>query len=144
MNELRAQLRQALSDVFGLYIQAHIFHWNVEGADFFTYHKMFEDIYQDVYDSIDPLAEHLRAVGGYTHPTPSAIFTDSTESTGMITSSSEMVKVLINMNAAVVVSLTNAEREATEAKQIGVANFLADRIDAHMKWNWFLRASRGN
>jgi DNA-binding ferritin-like protein len=30
---------------------------------------------------------------------------------------------------------------ANESNQQGIANFIAERIDMHQKWNWFLKAS---
>ena len=65
MDELRAQLKETLATVFSFYLKAHNFHWNVEGPFFYEYHKMFGDIYEDVYSSIDGIAENLRKIGTY-------------------------------------------------------------------------------
>ena len=34
--------------------------------------------------------------------------------------------------------------QANEERQQGVANFVAERIDAHQKWSWQLRVSIKN
>jgi DNA-binding ferritin-like protein len=44
-------------------------------------------------------------------------------------------------NSAMLVCLNSAFRVASAANQQGIANFIAERIDMHQKWNWQLRAS---
>ena len=53
--------KQAFADSFIFYLQAHYYHWNVEGRHFSQDHKLFETIYIDVQASLDKFAEHLRA-----------------------------------------------------------------------------------
>ncbi len=38
----------------------HIFHWNVKGKDFLSYHKFFEESYKELLEQKDKLAEYLR------------------------------------------------------------------------------------
>ena len=66
MNEvpdLNEELTELLADVVSFYFRAHGAHWNVKGSDFSEYHKLFSEIYEDVYSSIDPIAENLRKLG---------------------------------------------------------------------------------
>ena len=35
-----------MADTFKFYIRAHGYHWNVEGPDFYQYHKLLEEIYE--------------------------------------------------------------------------------------------------
>jgi starvation-inducible DNA-binding protein len=67
MSALTDSLKTVLSDAVTMYFTAHGFHWNVEGQDFSQYHDLFADIYEDVYSSIDPLAEDIRKLGEYSH-----------------------------------------------------------------------------
>jgi 5-methylcytosine-specific restriction endonuclease McrA len=41
MEELSKALKIAFASEFSFYLKAHYFHWNVEGADFSQYHKLF-------------------------------------------------------------------------------------------------------
>ncbi len=66
MDELIKAMKIAFSTEFSFYLKAHYFHWNVEGPDFQEYHKLFETIYEEVYESIDPFAENIRKLGSYT------------------------------------------------------------------------------
>ena len=61
--DLIEELTEALADVVSFYFRAHGAHWNVIGPDFSEYHNLFNEIYEDVYSSIDPLAENLRKLG---------------------------------------------------------------------------------
>lgn len=38
----------------------HMFHWNVHGKDFLSYHKFFEEAYAELLEQKDVLAEYLR------------------------------------------------------------------------------------
>ena len=60
------ELNELLADVISFYFKAHSAHWNVMGPDFAEYHSLFESIYSDVYESVDPIAENVRklAMGG--------------------------------------------------------------------------------
>ena len=66
MDELRTAIKVLLANTTVMYYKAHQFHWNVEGIEFTQYHEFFEDIYTDVYGSIDPIAELLRKLDDYT------------------------------------------------------------------------------
>lgn len=143
MNELKAQLKETLATVFSFYLKTANFHWNVEGPDFYQYHKLFQDIYSDVYDSIDPIAEHLRAIGTYA-PASYKRFTElsTVEDALEPMSATAMVDKLYDDNTKVIDSLNKSFTEAEKNNLQGLMNFLAARIEQHNKWGWFLRATK--
>lgn len=143
MDELKRQLKETFAVVFSLYLKAANFHWNVEGPDFFLYHKLFNEIYDDIYGSIDPLAEHLRAIGTYV-PANLKRITELTmiEDALEPIPASDMIARLHDDNVAVVKSLTKSFAEAEKHNLQGLMNFLAARIEQHNKWSWFLRATK--
>ena len=51
-----------------------------------------------------------------------------------------MIAELLNDNAKVIQSLTNAYKEAESAGHIGLSNFLQERLDRHAKHGWMLTA----
>ena len=143
MDELKKQLKHTFATVFSFYLKAANFHWNVEGADFYQYHKLFEDIYTDAYNSIDPLAEHCRTIGTYAPGSLARIqeltaVADVTE----VLSADKMIEMLSDNNGTVIDSLSKSFDEAQKHNLQGLMNYLADRIDQHQKWGWFLRASK--
>lgn len=143
MDELRKQLKETLATVFSFYLKAHNFHWNVEGPLFFEYHKLFQQIYEDVFESVDDLAENLRKIGTYA-PGSYTRFSELSKIVDCIDvpSQTEMVEQLLSDNVIVLDSLNESLKQATSINNQGLMNYLADRIDAHNKWAWFLRASK--
>lgn len=58
-------LSRILARTFRLYVQVHGYHWNVEGPEFRQLHGFFEEQYQALWESLDEIAERLRALGAY-------------------------------------------------------------------------------
>lgn len=143
MDDLRKQMKQTLATVFSFYLKTHYFHWNVEGPAFYEYHKMFDKISSDVYGSIDPLAEHIRTLSTYA-PGSLTRFLELTEIQDEldIPTSTDMLQILHDDNAIVIASLAKSLDLANKDNMQGLVNFLADRLDKHNKWAWFLRASK--
>ena len=142
MSKLTDALKTLLSDSVTLYFVAHGFHWNVEGQDFSQYHALFETIYEDVYSSIDPLAEDLRKLGEYAPFTLSKFIDLRTiEAKDVKPEPKAMAKELIRLNDGILESIADAQKEATKAEEQGIMNFLAERDDMHKKWKWMLTAS---
>ncbi len=59
-------LNLVLADAYALMALTHLAHWNVEGPDFFQLHKAFEKQYQQLFVSVDEIAERVRALEAYT------------------------------------------------------------------------------
>ena len=61
--KLAADLNEALATTYMLYVKTQNFHWNVEGSDFYSLHKMFEGQYEELAEAVDTLAERVRQLG---------------------------------------------------------------------------------
>jgi len=61
--EIVVSLNQLLSNYIVHYHKLRMFHWNVEGGDFFELHEQFEIEYNEVKSQIDILAERIRVFG---------------------------------------------------------------------------------
>ena len=143
--DLAEELNELLSDVFAFYFKAHSAHWNVTGPDFAEYHSLFADIYEDVYGSIDPLAENVRKLGKptFTNLAKLALTSEFALSDTNTTDARELAKDLRDTNAMLLEEIAEALVCAAMHNQQGILNFLADRQDAHQKWAWQLSASLG-
>ena len=145
MNDLVKSMKVSLATVFSFYLKAHFFHWNVEGADFYEYHKLFQKIYEDVFDSVDGIAEQIRALdsfapGSYVRFKELSTVEDETK----VPTSAVMVDTLLIDNDKVVAALNKSIELATKHNQQGLVNFLGGRLEQHAKWGWFLRATKKN
>jgi starvation-inducible DNA-binding protein len=59
-----AILQQALADSSDLAMQAKTAHWNVKGSDFIQLHKLFDELYEEMGEHVDTIAERMAALGG--------------------------------------------------------------------------------
>ena len=137
-------LKVLLADTVSVYHEAHGFHWNVKGQDFAQYHELFAAIYEDLYGSIDPIAENIVKMGADAPFTLMDFLSlrRVTESKPASTPQ-EMGVALLELLNQLVVCLNETFQAASNANEQGVANFVADRIDQTMKWVWQLRVSTG-
>lgn len=145
MSALGNKMKIVLANVFAMYLKSHNYHWNIEGPDFYEYHKFFKKIYNDLWKSVDDIAEQIRSIGEYA-PGSLGRFKElsSIKDEQLILSAKESVKNLIKDNNTVISSMIDAYDEANKSKEIGLSNFLQDRVDAHKKLGWMLKASISN
>ena len=64
-NTLRDILKKVLSDTFLMYFKSHSYHWNVEGYDFIVLHEFFKDVYEELWEAVDIIAESIRTLDEY-------------------------------------------------------------------------------
>jgi len=134
-------LKTLLATNFAYYLKAHGFHWNVEGPDFGELHTFFEMIYSDVYEANDAIAEYIRALQEYA-PASFERFGELTKIPGQtkIPRARLMLEELLHDNEIMLQLLNECFDVATQERQQGIANFMADRISQHGKFGWQLRS----
>jgi starvation-inducible DNA-binding protein len=143
MNDtLQKAAKIGFASEFTFYLKAHFFHWNVEGIHFRELHDLFGTIYEEVYGSIDDFAEKIRSLGAYAPGSNSrfAMLTrieDETE----VWVAEKMVSELLQDSDNMVTILKKVYDLAEAAGEHGFSNFLAERMDAHRKHSWQLRAT---
>ena len=144
MEELHNALKILLADTFTMYLKTHSFHWNVIGPNFPQYHDFFGDLYEELHGAVDPIAEHIRAVNSFA---PSSLdrIKELTriEESDTIPNAERMFQVLLNDNNIVLDSLKQAYDLADKEGELGLANFLQDRMDIHKKHGWQIRSTAG-
>ncbi len=141
MEDLVKESKVVLANTFALYLKTHNYHFNVEGPDFYPLHKFFEDLYTELWEAFDSIAEHIRALGAYVP----ASFTRYSELSEIddelkVPESQEMIRRLLEDNERVIGSLYRAYERAEAHQELGLANFFQDRIDIHKKHSWMLRS----
>ena len=138
---LADDLKVLLATEYAFVIKTQFFHWNVEGPDFGQLHKFFGKIYSDVYNAIDPTAEYIRTLDDYT-PGSFERFSELSQISGQIKipRARLMLEELLQDNGTMKQLLNQCFESAQAEKQEGIANFLAERIDAHGKWGWQIKS----
>lgn len=142
MEQLIEKMKVLHASNFAFYLKLHYFHWNVEGPFFPQFHELFGDLYEEVFGAVDTIAEQIRAIQGYA-PGSFERFQDLTRIGGQtdVPTAMEMVNIALADNYEMITVLTEAFKSAEEAGEVGLANFLQDRIDIHKKHGWMLRAT---
>ena len=143
MNEkYHLALKSAFASEFSFYLKAHNFHWNVEGPLFESLHALFERIYLEVYGSIDTFAEQLRAMQIYA---PASLhkfsMLSAVQDEDAVPDFQGMLRELLADSDKMAEIFRITFEMAEQNGDHGISNFLADRLDAHKKHSWMLRAS---
>ena len=134
-------LKTLLARTFAYYLTAHQFHWNVEGPDFGELHKFFQEIYEDAYSAIDDIAEYIRyldeyAPGSFERFQELSIIQGQTK----VPRARLMFEELLANNNTVIDLLNQTFASAEQENKQGIANFIAERLDAQAKHGWMLRS----
>lgn len=61
--EIQKELNLLLSELHVFYINTRGYHWNIKGDNFFELHLKFEEIYNDIAEKIDEVAERILTLG---------------------------------------------------------------------------------
>lgn len=141
METLIELLKKTLAESFAFYLKAHNYHWNIEGPNFYQYHTFLGDLYEEVFDSIDTTAEHIRTLDTYV---PGS-FERFKQLSGiqdelLIRTSKEMLTILLGDNNTLLGTLNQTFKAANDLNKQGIADYLACRIDIHQKHGWMLRS----
>jgi len=135
------ELKKVQADAFTYYLKAHYYHWNVEGPNFPQYHDFLQNLYQEVFASVDTFAELIRSLDSYAPGTLTRFKELTTiEEADTVPDAITMMRNLYEQNNMMLVSLLKAYKLADEEDEVGCANFLQDRIQAHEKHGWMLRS----
>ena len=135
------ELKKVHADAFTFYLKAHYYHWNVEGPNFPQYHDFLQNLYQEVFASVDTLAELIRTLDSYAPGTLTRLKELTTiEETDDVPDAKTMMTRLLHENNILRASLLTAYTTADTTGEVGIANFLQDRIQAHEKHSWMLRS----
>lgn len=140
--ELVNALAVGLSNAVVLSHKVQGAHWNVMGPDFPEFHDFFGEIYEDIDGSIDPFAENIRKLGAVS-PYRLVEFArmSNIEDTDVGYMCLDLAKDILIYNAVMLNDLKKAFDIANQANEQGIANFIAERIDMHAKWDWQLKAT---
>jgi starvation-inducible DNA-binding protein len=141
-------LQNVLTNSYGLYHATHNYHWNVEGINFVSLHKLFSDQYNELFLAIDTIAERIRALDYYALPFEGDNIKDILITTSNAlnkyvdanTRATKMVHNLIEMNESVIQSCQMAKDEARMIADDETQDLMIGRITAHEKALWMLKS----
>jgi starvation-inducible DNA-binding protein len=143
-NAVASGLSKLLADTYAVYLKTHGYHWNVEGPNFASLHALFMQQYTEMWAAIDTVAERIRALGSLAPQGYRTFSNLSAVQDGNPEQSAEAMLAELVGDHETLVRTAKAAREAAEAAGDDVtASLIDDRVDAHQKHAWMLRASLG-
>lgn len=138
---LSDNLKVLLASTQSFAIKSQNFHWNIEGSDFPQYHEFYDTLYNDVNDTIDKIAEYIRILGHYT-PGSLQRYAELTiiEDQVKIPRAELMFNETLLDTIKMIQLVVTMFDEATEERQQGIANYMAELQDLYGKKAWFIRS----
>ena len=146
LGEVSHILSKVLADEFLLYTKTRNAHWNVEGIDFSAKHIFFESQYEQLDETMDSVAERIRALGDYAPATLTQFLklTHLTEQSRGKNDSAGFIKELLADHESIIVYLReNINRIANEFFDFGTSDFITGLMETHEKMAWMLRSHLG-
>lgn len=136
------ELSKVLADSYAVYLKTHGYHWNVQGPEFFSLHGLLQQHYSEIWAALDDIAERIRALGELAPMSGSAF--------GNLTSigdgnpertAAEMLQELVRDHGTLIATARKALDVAAEAGDEASVDLMTQRLAAHEKAAWMLRAS---
>jgi len=136
------ELNKALADLVVLYTKTRNYHWNVEGPDFSELHKFYEEQYEELAESIDEMAERIRALGHYAE----GRLADFLKLTSLVeqeytNDQRTQLTNLLNDHETIIRNLRRLVDEfADKYKDAGSSDFVTGLLRQHEKMAWMIRS----
>ncbi len=133
-------LNPLIADAFALYVKTKNFHWHLSGSHFRDYHLLFDEHADQIFASIDILAERVRRIGGTTvrsisHISQLQTISDDNED---FVPAGEMIRRLMEDNAHIAEAQRAAHEVCEECRDVATASVLETIIDETERRKWFL------
>ncbi|MBT6231788.1 MAG: DNA starvation/stationary phase protection protein [Nitrosomonadales bacterium] len=135
-------LSKLLADTYTLYLNTHNFHWNVTGPMFNTLHLMFMDQYTELWNSVDVIAERIRAldqfaIGSYKDFSAYSSVKDAPSNPPK---AEVMIAQLVEGHETVIKTIRSIYSTVEKASDQATEDMLTQRINVHEKTAWMLRS----
>lgn len=133
-------LNQTVATVTALFIKTKNYHWHLSGPHFYDYHLLFDAQAEELYATIDIVAERVRRIGGTTirsvgHISQLQRIEDDNEAD---VDSLEMVRRLLLDTKILAQLLREAHTISSECHDIATTSVLENLLDETEKRRWFL------
>lgn len=144
--EVKDYLNKVVATQGLFYIRLHQFHWYVKGSNFFALHEKFEEMYDEVTEDLDEVAERLLAIGGEPYSTlqefiEHSVITENAEDRKL--SQDEMVEAVIRDLETYDKTLDEGIALTDEHDDFPSNDILIEIQSSVEKHLWMLKAYRG-
>ena len=138
---LEQSLNEFLADLNVFYRKLQNYHWNAQGKDFFRTHEKLEELYNEVNESIDEIAEHILILGGQPLGTLKDYLAVSTiqEAENKKVKSDEIYSNLITDFETLLKKSIEIKEEADKENDYATSALIDDYILNYGKHLWMLK-----
>lgn len=138
---LQQNLNEFLADLNVFYRKLQNYHWNAQGKDFFRTHEKLEELYNEVNESIDEIAEHILILGGQPLGTLKDYLAISTiqEAENKKVKSDEIYRNLIIDFETLLKKSTKIKEESDKENDYATSALIDDYILTYGKYLWMLK-----
>ena len=138
--ELENKLNEFLADLNVFYRKLQNYHWNVQGKDFFQVHAKLEELYNEINEQIDEIAEHIAILGGQPLGTLKDYLEKSTikEAENKKIKSSEIYNNILADYEELLKKTMEIKEEAEEEKNYATSSLIDEYILEYGKIIWML------
>ncbi len=138
--QIATALNGLVADAFTLYLKTKNFHWHMSGPHFRDYHLLLDEQADQIFSSIDPLAERVRKIGQTTvksirHISELAQLGNNDEE---FVSAGDMIGELIGDNRTMAEAMRACHSLCDDKDDVATASLLEVYIDETERRTWFL------
>jgi starvation-inducible DNA-binding protein len=140
VRDITGALNALAADMFALYVKTKNFHWHISGPHFRDYHLLLDEQGDQIFATIDPIAERVRKVGGTTLRSVGHIgrLQRVLDNDADYVTPLDMLAELREDNKQLVVSLREAHNVCDEHDDVATASLIEIWIDEAERRTWFL------
>jgi starvation-inducible DNA-binding protein len=133
-------LNPLVADAFALYVKTKNFHWHASGPHFRDYHLLLDEQAEQIFATIDELAERVRKIGGRTLRSIGHIaeLKRIADNDADYVFPLDMLRELMDDNKAFALNLREAHRVAEDHEDVATTSLLEPFIDEAERRTWFL------
>ena len=135
-------LNQELSNFHVMYVKLHRYHWFIQGRHFFGLHALFEELYNEMAEALDEIAERVLAIGGKPLATMHKFLNETTLKEAQADDKETEIFTQLNEDYGQMVREMNETGLAlcAEARDEGTADMLVGFIKKFEKHCWMFKA----
>ncbi|GAB3897793.1 Dps family protein [Spirosoma agri] len=133
-------VNRLVADSFALYIKTKNYHWHMSGRHFRDYHLLLDEQAEQIFATIDPLAERVRKLGANTirsvaHIAQLQRVKDNDED---FVAPKDMLLDLVEENKKMAKNMRDTHQICDDAEDVATASLLENYIDETERRVWFL------
>ena len=143
--DIAGALNLLLADTFALYLKTKNFHWHIRGPHFRDYHLLLDEQADQIFATVDVLAERVRKIGQPTLRSVGDISRQQriSDNDAVYVDPQDMLAELRDDNQRFITSMRETHDVCDEHGDVATTSLLEVYIDEAEKRVWFLyEASR--